>query len=95
MASAPIPPSGVWTPSVTLFDPSTDRLDLESQQKYFGYLAHKTGLAGLVILGTNAETFLLTREERKQLLALARKVADAGEREGKVKIMAGVGGGST
>ncbi|KAK4461823.1 hypothetical protein QBC42DRAFT_87971 [Cladorrhinum samala] len=94
MASAPIPPSGVWTPSVTLFDPSTDRLDLESQQKYFGYLAHKTGLAGLVILGTNAETFLLTREERKQLLALARKVADAGEREGKVKIMAGVGGHS-
>lgn len=101
MASvAPIPPSGVWTPSVTLFDPSTDALDLESQQKYFSYLAHRTGLTGLVILGTNAETFLLTREERKQLLALAKEVVKGGGGGGgggrgkKVKIMAGVGGHS-
>lgn len=39
---------------------------------YYAYLAN-TGLQGLVILGTNAETFLLTREERKALLHLARR----------------------
>ncbi|KAK4166359.1 mitochondrial putative 4-hydroxy-2-oxoglutarate aldolase [Cladorrhinum sp. PSN259] len=85
-----VPPTGVWTPSVTLFDPSTDTLDLDAQRKYFTYLARNTGLAGLVILGTNAETFLLTREERKQLLQLAKECVEGTG----VSIMAGVSGHS-
>ncbi|KAH9988646.1 aldolase [Xylariaceae sp. FL0662B] len=59
MSSRKPPPSGVWCPAVTFFDPGTDTLVPEAQAKYYAYLS-KTGLAGLVILGTNAETFLLT-----------------------------------
>lgn len=48
-----VPPSGIWCPAVTLFDSATDSLDLSNQKLYFKYLS-QTGLAGLVILGTNA-----------------------------------------
>lgn len=84
-----VPPGGVWAPAITFFDHSTDTLDTEAQAKYYSYLA-KSGLAGLVILGTNAETFLLTREERKTLLQTARKACGP-----SYPIMAGVGGHST
>lgn len=86
---AKVPPSGVWAPAITFFDHSTDTLDTESQAKYYAYLA-STGLAGLVILGTNAETFLLTREERKTLLETARRAVGP-----DFPIMAGVGGHGT
>ncbi|KAI1771968.1 aldolase [Hypoxylon cercidicola] len=89
MSFPKVPPSGIWAPAVTFFDPKTDTLDTESQATYYSYLS-KTGLAGLVILGTNAETFLLTREERKTLLQTARKAC--GE---SFPIMAGCGGHST
>ncbi|KAI9170740.1 putative 4-hydroxy-2-oxoglutarate aldolase [Paramyrothecium foliicola] len=84
-----VPPSGVWAPAVTLFDRETDSLLPDDQAKYYSYLA-KSGLAGLVILGTNAETLLLTREERKALVAIARKAVGP-----DYPIMAGVGGHST
>ena len=84
-----VPPSGVWCPAVTAFDPKSDSLDLETQKKYYAYLA-KSGLAGLVILGTNAEAFLLTREERAQLIAAAREAVGP-----DFPIMAGVGAHST
>jgi dihydrodipicolinate synthase/N-acetylneuraminate lyase len=79
----------VWCPAVTFFNPDTDALDLDAQAKYFAYLS-ATGLAGLVVLGTNAETFLLTREERKTLVATCRKAVGP-----SFPIMAGVGGHST
>lgn len=84
-----VPPSGVWAPAITFFDHSTDSLDLESQSKYYSYLS-SCGLAGLVVLGTNSETFLLTREERKALLKTARKACGP-----SFPIMAGVSGHST
>ncbi|KAI0810224.1 hypothetical protein GGR55DRAFT_130334 [Xylaria sp. FL0064] len=84
-----VPPSGIWAPAITFFDPDTDRLIPADQGKYYSYLS-KSGLAGLVILGTNAETFLLTREERKQLLKIAREACGP-----DYPIMAGVGGHST
>lgn len=89
MALPKVPPSGVWAPAITFFDHSTDTLDTEAQAKFYGYLS-KTGLAGLVVLGTNAETFLLTREERKALLQTARNACGP-----SYPIMAGVGGHST
>jgi len=49
----------------------------------------KTGLTGLVVLGTNSETFLLTREERKILLETAREACGP-----SYPIMAGVSGHS-
>ncbi|KAH8667699.1 hypothetical protein BGZ61DRAFT_429880 [Ilyonectria robusta] len=89
MSFPKVPPSGVWAPTITFFDHSTDSLDTESQAKYYSYMS-KTGLAGLVVLGTNAETFLLTREERKTLLETARKAVGP-----SYPIMAGVGGHGT
>lgn len=82
------PPQGVWAPALTFFDPSTDTLDLPAQAKYFTYLSQH--LTGLVILGTNAETFLLTREERATLLRTARQAVGP-----DYPLMAGVGGHST
>ncbi|KAG9755906.1 aldolase, partial [Aureobasidium melanogenum] len=84
-----VPPPGVWAPAITFFDPATDDLDLGSQKAYYSYLS-KSGLTGLVILGTNAETFLLTRTERASLLKCAREAVGP-----KYPIMAGVGGHST
>ncbi|KAK2850686.1 hypothetical protein FQN49_005418 [Arthroderma sp. PD_2] len=84
-----VPSAGVWCPAVTFFDPATDTLDLPSQKKYYAYLS-RSGLTGLVVLGTNAETFLLTREERAQLLTAAREAVGP-----DYPLMAGVGGHST
>ena len=84
-----VPPAGVWCPAVTLFDRATDTLDLPSQAKYYAHLS-RTGLTGLVVLGTNAETFLLTREERRLLLETARAAVGP-----SYPIMAGCMGHST
>ncbi|USP74751.1 hypothetical protein yc1106_02025 [Curvularia clavata] len=84
-----VPPSGVWCPAITFFNPETDELALDAQARYFHYLS-TTGLAGLVILGTNAETFLLTREERKELVVTARRAVGP-----HFPLMVGVGGHST
>ncbi|KAK3647681.1 hypothetical protein LTR56_007910 [Elasticomyces elasticus] len=83
-----VPGAGIWAPAITFFDPATDELDLEAQAKYFKYLSQH--LTGLVILGTNAETFLLTRDERATLLKTARDAVGP-----DYPIMAGVGGHST
>lgn len=88
---ASVPPSGVWAPTITFFNhDDTDTIDTASQSKYYTYLSTQTGLAGLVVLGTNAETFLLTREERKHLLQTARQACGP-----TYPIMAGVSGHST
>jgi 4-hydroxy-2-oxoglutarate aldolase len=69
---APPPAPGVWCPAVTFYDPLTGELDLDAQKKYFSYLS-RSGLTGLVILGSNAEAFLLTRNERIALMKAARE----------------------
>lgn len=69
---APPPAAGVWCPAVTFYEPSTGFLDLDAQKKYFTYLS-QSGLTGLVILGSNAEAFLLTRDERVSLMKAARE----------------------
>ncbi|KAI0530375.1 hypothetical protein GGR58DRAFT_236212 [Xylaria digitata] len=84
-----VPPSGVWVPAVTFFNHDTETINIESQETYYSYLS-KCGLGGLVILGTNSETFLLTREERKTLIQIARRACGP-----SYPIMAGVGGHST
>ncbi|TAQ89894.1 hypothetical protein B7494_g1756 [Chlorociboria aeruginascens] len=66
-----------------------DTLDISAQKQYDEYLS-KSGLAGLVILGTNAEAFLLTREERYALIAAAREAVGPA-----FPIMAGAGAHST
>ncbi|KAK1059494.1 hypothetical protein LTR33_013140 [Friedmanniomyces endolithicus] len=78
-----VPPAGVWAPAITFFNQDTDELDLAAQAKYYKYLSQH--LTGLDILGTNAETFLLTREERAALLRCAREAVGP-----EYPIMAGV-----
>lgn len=87
--SYPVPEPGCYVPGVTFFQKDRDELDLVSQKKFYAYLA-STGLKGLVVLGTNAETFLLNREERRRLVEVARQAVPAG-----YPIIAGVGGHST
>ncbi|KAL1845190.1 hypothetical protein VTK73DRAFT_944 [Phialemonium thermophilum] len=89
MSFPKVPPSGVWVPAVTFFDHDTDTLDTEAQARYYAYLS-TCGIAGLVVLGSNAETFLLTRDERRALLETARRACGP-----SFPVMAGVGGHST
>jgi 4-hydroxy-2-oxoglutarate aldolase len=84
-----VPKAGVWCPAVTFFNPVTDEIEFEAQAKYYHYLS-RSGLVGLVILGTNAETLLLTREERASLLRTARTAVGP-----SFPIIAGVSGHST
>ncbi|KAL9108118.1 MAG: hypothetical protein Q9227_007094 [Pyrenula ochraceoflavens] len=85
----PIPPAGVWVPAVTFFDPTTSSLLLPQQSLYYAHLS-RSHLTGLVILGTNAETFLLTPSERRQLIACARSSVPA-----NYPLMVGCSGHST
>lgn len=89
MDAASVPLRGVWCPAVTLFDPETDELLLDDQAAYYEYLS-QSGLTGLVVLGTDAETFLLTKPERKALIQTARRAVGP-----EYPIMAGVSGHST
>ncbi|EKG17947.1 Lipase GDSL [Macrophomina phaseolina MS6] len=82
-----VPPDGIWAPAITLLD--NDQLTLAAQAQYYTYLA-TTGLAGLVIMGTNGETFLLTAQERATLIATARAAVGP-----SFPIMAGCGAHST
>lgn len=89
MPSLPhVPPAGVWVPVVTAFDHESDTIDIEAHKKYCAYLSRC--LTGLVILGTNAEAFLLTRDERAQAIRTAREAVGP-----TYPIMAGVGAHST
>lgn len=86
--STHVPPAGVWAPVVTAFNHATDTIDIEAHKKYCAYLSRC--LTGLVILGTNAEAFLLTRDERAQVIRAAREAVGP-----TYPIMAGVGAHST
>lgn len=72
-----VPAPGVWTPAVTFFSPSSGQIDVEAQKKYFAYLSKH--VTGLVVLGSNAEAFLLTREERITLVKTAREAVGPGK----------------
>jgi 4-hydroxy-2-oxoglutarate aldolase len=67
-----VPKAGVWCPAVTFYEPESGVVNLTAQKQYFTYLS-KSGLAGLVILGSNAEAFLLTRDERIAIMKAARE----------------------
>ena len=83
-----VPPAGVWCPAVSFYKEDGD-LDLDAQADYFSHLC-VSGLKGIVALGTNSEAFLLTREERSQIISTARAAVGP-----NFPIMAGVGAHST
>lgn len=84
-----VPKAGVWCPAVTFFNHENDTVDLDAQSKYFAYLS-KSGLTGILVLGSNSEAFLLTREERNQVIKTAREAVGP-----DYPLMVGVGAHST
>jgi 4-hydroxy-2-oxoglutarate aldolase len=67
-----VPRAGVWCPAVTFYESGSGAVNLAAQKQYFAYLS-KSGLAGLVILGSNAEALLLTRDEKISIMKAARE----------------------
>ncbi|KAF5011554.1 hypothetical protein FDECE_2319 [Fusarium decemcellulare] len=88
-------PAGVYTPVVTLYKAgdASQQVDHEAMFKQCQYLV-KSGMHGLVYLGTNGELALLTRDERKAILDTAVRAAkEAGVPE--YPIVAGISAHST
>ncbi|KAJ4286002.1 hypothetical protein N0V88_008153 [Collariella sp. IMI 366227] len=75
-----IPPRGVYVPSPTFFGPSSSitkgsfqpPVDIEAQINHSLFLA-KSGVTGLVLLGSTGEAVHLTRAERSSLVSSVRK----------------------
>jgi len=87
-------PPGVYTPVLSLFkDTPRQELDLDAMYKHCEHLV-KSGMHGLVYQGTNGEAVLLTSEERKAALGVAKRVVtDLGLEN--YPIVAGITGEST
>ncbi|KAK3680436.1 hypothetical protein B0T22DRAFT_177669 [Podospora appendiculata] len=79
-----IPPKGVFVPVPTFFHPIADtptphnepRVDIPTQVQHSVFLA-KSGITGLVLLGSTGEAIHLTRQERFDLVAGVRTGLDA------------------
>lgn len=92
MAAVTSPPPGVFVPSPTFFLPAAagaqPALDIATQIKHTVFLA-KSGIRGLVILGSTGEAIHLTRDERRALVSGVRRgLEEAGFKD--YPIMAGV-----
>ncbi|KAJ4358317.1 uncharacterized protein N0V89_002899 [Didymosphaeria variabile] len=87
-------PPGVYTPVITLYKPTrTQEIDLDAMYKHCQFLV-RGGQHGLVYQGTNGEAVLLAREEKKDILRMARRaVTDLGVPE--YPVVAGISGQST
>ncbi|KAI9880778.1 MAG: hypothetical protein M1830_000214 [Pleopsidium flavum] len=79
MAATP-PPKGIYVPvptffvskSATNYNPSTPPLDLPTQASHAIHLA-KSGIRGLVVLGSTGEAIMITNAERMTLLKHVRQ----------------------
>lgn len=79
------PPAGVYVPVPTFFVSRTAKnynavaapLDLETQAKHSLHLA-KSGITGLVLLGSTGEAVHLSNKERFEVLSAIRKAFDEG-----------------
>lgn len=66
---------GVYSPTMTFFNPDTEELDIPAIRKHSVRLA-KAGLVGLVTMGSNGEAVHLTRAERKLVTQETRSALD-------------------
>ncbi|CAI7566119.1 unnamed protein product [Penicillium bialowiezense] len=91
--SSPIPP-GIYCPVISLYKPTArQEVDYDASYKFFSHLI-RGGVDGLVLAGTTAEAVLLSSEERKELVKVARQAAiDLGRPQ--FPIVAGISGQST
>lgn len=77
------PPAGVYVPVPTFFvskkaanySPTSAPLDLETQAAHSLHLA-KSGITGLVVLGSTGEAVHLSNKERFEVLSAVRKAYD-------------------
>ncbi|KXJ91585.1 hypothetical protein Micbo1qcDRAFT_163361 [Microdochium bolleyi] len=83
---------GVYVPTVAFFK-ADDELDLETTQRHAVHLA-ESGVAGLVIHGSNGEAVHLSREERSQLIKATRAAVDHADHH-HLPLIAGCGAQST
>lgn len=89
------PPDGIFVPSPTFYRPHSDSpdshhpaVDVAAQTAHSVHLA-RSGITGLVLLGSTGEAIHLTRQERFDLISGVRKgLEDAGFQD--YPIMAGV-----
>ncbi|OCK95958.1 aldolase [Cenococcum geophilum 1.58] len=72
---------GIYSPTMTFFDPETEDLDIPSIRKHAVRLA-EAGLVGLVTMGSNGEAVHLSREEKMAVTRATREALDeAGYRD--------------
>ena len=66
---------GIYSPTMTFFDPDTEELDIPTIKRHAVRLA-KAGLAGLVTMGSNGEAVHLSRVERTAVTSATRSALD-------------------
>ncbi|KAF8758023.1 Dihydrodipicolinate synthetase [Rhizoctonia solani] len=85
---------GIYSPTVVFFkDTPKQELDIPTTAAHFEWQA-KSGIKGIVVMGTTGEAVALSREERNQITATAREVVDKINPSGLV-IVGTVGAQST
>ena len=67
--------AGVYVPTVTFFEDTTEDLDLDTIARHAVRLA-QAGVAGLTTQGSNSEAVHLSQEERKQVTRTTRRALD-------------------
>ena len=66
---------GIYAPTLTFFDPTTEDLDLPTIAKHFVRLA-RVDLINLVTLGSNGEAVHLSRSEKAAVTRITRQALD-------------------
>ncbi|KAM0326962.1 hypothetical protein ACHAQA_006083 [Verticillium albo-atrum] len=79
------PPFGIYTPAVTFFN-EDESIDYEATSQHFSRLLD-SGVAGLVIHGSNGEATHLLPDEKVDVIKTARRLIQ--EKNSKATIMAG------
>ncbi|KAG8631602.1 hypothetical protein KVT40_000742 [Elsinoe batatas] len=67
--------AGIYAPTMTFFDRTSEDLDIPTIKKHAVFLA-KAGLVGLVTMGSNGEAVHLSREEKAQVTRATREALD-------------------
>lgn len=84
---------GVYVPTVAFFTGDDQEVDIATVEKHAAYLAN-TGIAGIVVQGSNGEAVHLDRDERKAITAATRRALDAHGQE-SMPVIVGCGAQST
>ncbi|PLB34386.1 dihydrodipicolinate synthase family protein [Aspergillus candidus] len=83
---------GIYVPTVAFFDGPDEDVDIPTTEKHAAYLA-QSGVAGLVVQGSNGEAVHLDREERNAITAATRRALDA--HNPTMPLIVGTGAAST